>query len=164
MTLKLVPPHALSAEAIDDFAVEYQNYAAVCVPSAELLPTMSGKEFLRTRPWLAYVNNFCFFSINEVDEIVGVIRLTCTNATISTNAAAYNIGMAIRPSHRGLGYGKEQLRLGLDWLRSFYTKNRVYVATKVANEIINKTVIAVGGSKVTTRSDGFTIWEFNLNR
>lgn len=161
--VKLVSPHMLRAADIDAFGKEYKQFASVSVPSGHKIPDMTGAEFLHKRPWREYADNFCFFAMNEIDEVIGIIRLTPTINDDSIKAGTYNIGMAISPSYRVRGYGTEVLGMGLKWLQSFCQGDTAYCAVKCDNDAANRTARAAGGREVTTRTDGFTVWEFRLH-
>lgn len=160
--LKLLTPHMVPASEIDAFVKEFKDSGATAIPGGAGVINMTGREFLRKRPWLKYENNFCFFTMNEIDEIVGCIRLSTTINEESIRTGAYNIEYSIRPSYRNRGYGTEQLSLGLKWLQSFCSGSIVHLAVKCDNVASNRTARAAGGTEITTREDGLTVWEFRL--
>lgn len=160
--LKLLAPHMVPASEIDAFIKEFRDSGATDIQGGAGSINMTGKEFLSKRPWLKYQNNFCFLTMNEIDEIVGCIRLSTTINEESIKTGAYNVGYSIRPSYRNRGYGTEQLRLGLKWLQSFCPGSIVHLAVKCDNLASNRTAKAAGGTELTTRADGLTVWEFHL--
>ena len=62
---------------------------------------------------------------------------------------ASNFGYSVRPSERGKGYAKEQLRLGLQKAKAFGL-NRVRIVCRDRNIGSNKTILANGGIYVDT--------------
>lgn len=160
--LKLLAPHMVPVSEIDAFIKEFRDSGVTDIPGGAGVSKMTGKEFLRKRPWLKYQDSFCFFTMNEIDEIVGCIRLSTTVNEESIKTGAYNIGYSIRPSYRNRGYGTEQLRLGLKWLKSYCPGSIVHLAVKCDNLASNRTAKAAGGTELVTREDGLTVWEFQL--
>ncbi|MBD5394032.1 MAG: GNAT family N-acetyltransferase [Lachnospiraceae bacterium] len=62
---------------------------------------------------------------------------------------ASNFGYSVRPSERGKGYAKEQLRLGLQKAKAFGL-NQVRIVCRDINIGSNKTILANGGIYVDT--------------
>lgn len=56
-----------------------------------------------------------------------------------------NIGYSVRPSERRKGYGKEQLRLALDFCKETLGLDRVLITCKVSNEASRRTILSAGG-------------------
>lgn len=68
------------------------------------------------------------------------VRYRLTDALIRS---AGNIGYEIRPSERGKGYGKEILRLALDYARTEVGLNEALVTCDARNEASYRTIVAV---------------------
>lgn len=92
-----------------------------------------------------------YMSIRESDEkIVGFIvfrhRLEYDD---DDEEFASNFGYSVRPSERGKGYAKEQLRLGLQEAKAFALCQARIVCRDI-NIGSNKTILANGGVYVDT--------------
>lgn len=160
--LKLLPPHMLSATEIEAFVAEFRKAGEYRVPGGAGVGDMSGEEFLLMRPWLNYPLSYCFFAMNEIDEVIGVIRLTTALNEDSVKTGMYHIGLSVKPTYRQRGYGAELLRTGLKWLRSICEGSIAYCATKCEDEASMRTVEAAGGQLVRTRDDNAMVWWFDL--
>ena len=56
-----------------------------------------------------------------------------------------HIGYSVRPCERRKGYGKEQLRLALDFCKGTLGLDRVLITCKTENEASRRTILSAGG-------------------
>lgn len=157
--LKLCPPTTIPILELEKYVAEFNGQL---IPGACGLKKYGAQAYMKHRAWMNYASNFDFFTLNELDEIVGNIRLSLVVDEQSVRSGAYNIGYSIRPSMRGRGYGKEQLKLGLLWLKAYSLTGTARLAANVDNVASNRTAQACGGILAETRADGLNVWEFNL--
>ena len=84
-----------------------------------------------------------FLSFDETGLPLGFLALR-----LSLNDKLFveggHIGYSIRPSQRGKGYGKEQLRLGLAEARK-QGLERVLITCDEDNEVSRRTILSAGG-------------------
>lgn len=157
--LKLVAPTMLPVTGLEKYV---QEFAGSAIHGADCLRKHGAHIYLEHRDWMNYPSNFNFFTLNELDQIVGNIRLSLVVDEQSVRSGAYNIGYSIRPSMRGRGYGKEQLKLGLLWLKAYSLTGTARLAANVDNVASNRTAQACGGILVCTRADNLNVYEFDL--
>lgn len=116
--LLLVPPSLVEAKKIEEFRQEFLNAQEKIHGGEGLRKCESAERWLNERPWLAWPNSYQFFTVDrETWEIIGCIRLTTMMTAPAIKQGAFNLGHSIRPSQRRKGYGTQQLRLGLAYLK-----------------------------------------------
>ncbi|TWT09829.1 GNAT family N-acetyltransferase [Streptococcus sp. sy004] len=97
-----------------------------------------------------------FVSFDEAGQALGFLhlRLRLNDALLEQGG---HIGYSIRPSQRGQGYAKEQLRLGL---KECFSKNiyRVLLTCDVTNEASRRTILACGGVLEDVRQGTERYW------
>ncbi|TWT13401.1 GNAT family N-acetyltransferase [Streptococcus sp. sy010] len=97
-----------------------------------------------------------FVSFDETGQALGFLhlRLRLNDALLEQGG---HIGYSIRPSQRGQGYAKEQLRLGL---KECVSKNihRVLLTCDVTNEASRRTILAYGGVLEDVRQGTERYW------
>ena len=86
-----------------------------------------------------------FLAIRESDSrLVGMLQVRhCFNEYLEKYAG--HIGYSVRPSERRKGYGKEQLRLALDFCKGTLGLDRVLITCKTENEASRRTILSAGG-------------------
>ena len=81
-----------------------------------------------------------FLSVRESDgRLVGMIQVRHTLNDYLRQFGGH-IGYSVRPGERRKGYGKEQLRLALD-----FCLDRVLITCKTENEVSRRTILSAGG-------------------
>ena len=89
-----------------------------------------------------------FFSVRQFDnKIIGSIQLRHT-LTPALEQHGGHIGYGIRPSERGKGYGKAQLKLVLELARNMQIP-RVMITCDQDNIPSNRTALSCGGVLTT---------------
>lgn len=161
--LILRPPCTFPPAEITDFQNEFLRKKEK-IHGSEGLHHYSASSWLKKRPWLKLPGNFVFFSYDtKEDWLVGCIRCTTHISTSYVLNGAYNIGYSIRPSMREQGFGKEQLRLGLDFLSSFGDEQSVMLTARLDNIASQKTIQACGGYEVR-RTNEDIIYRIDFDR
>ena len=117
------------------------------------------KESNSPEEWVLFLNKFkskescpekytlsdTYFALNEEDnEVVGVINIRHTLVTEELAEFGGHIGYSIRPKYRGMGYGKEMLRLALEKC-SILGINNVLISCEESNIVSEKVILANGG-------------------
>ncbi|CYU30274.1 GNAT family N-acetyltransferase [Streptococcus suis] len=101
-------------------------------------------------PYVQYV------SFDQTGRALGFLSLRLRLNDFLLNKGGH-IGYSIRPTERGKGYAKDQLRLGLQEAAS---KNitKVLVTCSTDNEASRKTIVACGGSLEDVREGVERYW------
>lgn len=97
-----------------------------------------------------------FVSFDEKGQAIGFLNLRLRLNEFLLRVGGH-IGYSIRPSQRGKGYAKEQLRLGLQEAKA---KNihRVLVTCKETNTASRRVILSCGGQKETAVSGIESYW------
>ena len=152
-TIKLIFP---SEEYLD----QVRAYRQECLDADS---SMDGCGSLRTTEnpaeWLAEVRSYTdpatipegrvqatlFLAVRESDNrLVGMIDVRhYFNEYLEKFGG--NIGYSVRPGERRKGYGKEQLRLALDFCKGTLGLDRVLITCKTENEVSRRTILSAGG-------------------
>ena len=86
-----------------------------------------------------------FLSVRESDgRLVGMIQVRHTLNDYLRQFGGH-IGYSVRPGERRKGYGKEQLRLALDFCKGTLGLDRVLITCKTENEVSRRTILSAGG-------------------
>lgn len=161
--IKLVKVSAEYAEKILEYRAEFPaermrvTYDPERIPGLDYLENYGGgQKYEDVIEWLKFCEEMSgkitwYMSIRESDEkIVGFIvfrhRLEYDD---DDEEFASNFGYSVRPSERGKGYAKEQLRLGLQEAKAFALCQARIVCRDI-NIGSNKTILANGGVYVDT--------------
>lgn len=161
--IKLIKVSAEYAEKIAEYRAEFPadrirvTYDPARIPGMDYLEKYGdGLEYKNVFDWIQFCNDMSgkltwYMSIRENDrKIVGfiVFRHKLEYDDDDTEFAS-NFGYSVRPSERGKGYAKEQLRLGLQKAKAFGL-NRVRIVCRDINIGSKKTILANGGIYVDT--------------
>jgi len=86
-----------------------------------------------------------FLSVRESDgKLIGMIQVRhYLNEYLRTFGG--HIGYSVRPGERRRGYGKEQLRLCLDWCKQTLGLDKVLITCNTSNEGSRRTILSAGG-------------------
>lgn len=161
--IKLMKVSAGYAEKIGEYRAEFPadrmrvTYNPARIPGLDYLEKFGdGLKYENILDWLKFCEDMSdkltwYMSIRESDDkIVGFIvfrhKLEYDD---DDREFASNFGYSVRPSERGKGYGKEQLRLGLQKAKAFGL-NQVRIVCRDINIGSNKTILANGGIYVDT--------------
>lgn len=155
--LKLVKPSAEYTKQIAEYRAEFPverervTYDPSRIPGTDYL-----ENYDNVLDWLAFCESMAdkltwHMTIRESDSrLVGFVvfrhKLEYDDDDIEF---ASNFGYSIRPSERGKGYAKEQLRLGLQKAVAFGL-DKVRIVCRDINIGSNKTILANGGIYVDT--------------
>lgn len=103
-----------------------------------------------------FVPSIQYVSFDPTGRALGFLSLRLRLNDFLLNKGGH-IGYSIRPTERGKGYAKEQLRLGLQEATS---KNisKVLVTCSTDNEASRRTIVACGGSLEDTREGVERYW------
>lgn len=86
-----------------------------------------------------------FLAIRESDSrLVGMLQVRHTLNDYLRQFGGH-IGYSVRPCERRKGYGKEQLRLALDFCKRTLGLDRVLITCKTENEASRRTILSAGG-------------------
>lgn len=86
-----------------------------------------------------------FLAIRESDSrLVGMLQVRHTLNDYLRQFGGH-IGYSVRPCERRKGYGKEQLRLALDFCKRTLGLDRVLITCKTENEASRRTILSGGG-------------------
>ena len=86
-----------------------------------------------------------FLAIRESDSrLVGMLQVRHTLNDYLRQFGGH-IGYSVRPCERRKGYGKEQLRLALDFCKGTLGLDRVLITCKTENEASRRTILSGGG-------------------
>lgn len=168
----LIPPAAAYAEKIADYRAEFpvERMQATYVP--ERIPGMDCLEDCHSvEDWLRFCESMAgkiswYMAVRESDgRIVGFL---CFRHRLEYDdddpEFCSHIGYSIRPSERGKGYAKEQLRLGLEKARELGLE-KVRLICRDINTASNKTILANGGVYVDTlhgEESGLTVNRYDI--
>lgn len=155
--VKLIEPSAEYAESIMEYRAEFPvermrvTYDPCRIPGMDYL-----EKYENVLEWLQFCEHMSdkitwYMAVRERDdEIVGFIvfrhKLEYDDDDIEF---ASNFGYSVRPSERGKGYAKEQLRLGLLKAKELGIE-KVRIVCRDINIGSNKTILANGGVYVDT--------------
>ncbi|NQI71555.1 GNAT family N-acetyltransferase [Streptococcus suis] len=103
-----------------------------------------------------FVPSIQYVSFDQTGRALGFLSLRLRLNDFLLNKGGH-IGYSIRPTERGKGYAKEQLRLGL---QEATIKNitKVLVTCSTDNEASRKTIVACGGSLEDIREGVERYW------
>lgn len=107
------------------------------------------------------------FAVYCGDEMVGFAMITYEKDCDFDHRPAYEIyRLMIDKNHQGKGYGREAVRLLLDYIQTFpYGKaESVYATWHPENEISGKTFLGSGFIAAGTDEDGAVMGRFCLNK
>ena len=161
--IKLIRVSAEYAEKILEYRAEFPSERMRITYDPDRIPGMdylekygNGLRYENVLDWLQFCKEMSdkitwYMSIRENDsKIIGFIvfrhKLEYDD---DDEEFASNFGYSIRPSERGKGYAKEQLRLGLQKAKAFGL-NQVRIVCRDINIGSNKTILANGGIYVDT--------------
>lgn len=150
--LELVKPSAEYREEIAAYRLEFLQAGDSMDGTARLETYENPEDWLK---WLALtaraetcpkglVPNSEFLCVRVADRrVVGMIDIRHTLNDYLLRFGGH-IGYSIRPSERGKGYAKEQLRLALALCASLGLR-RVLITCDAANEASRRTILSAGG-------------------
>ena len=116
------------------------------------------------KQWLADIRNYMapatvpegkvqatqFLAVRESDgKLVGMLQVRHTLNDYLRQFGGH-IGYSARPGERRKGYGKEQLRLALDFCKGAVGLDRVLITCKTENEASRRTILSAGGGYENT--------------
>lgn len=90
-----------------------------------------------------FVPSIQYVSFDEAGQAIGFLHLRLRLNDFLLEKGGH-IGYSIRPSQRGKGYAKEQLRLGLEEAAA-KNLSRVLVTCKETNKASRRTILSCGG-------------------
>ena len=171
-TLQLVPPSAEYAEQIEAYRAEFPSERMQVTFDPERIPGLEHiEEYGSVREWLRFCDSMrgrisWYMSVRPADgRIVG---FCCLRHALEYDDDdldfASHIGYSIRPSERGKGYAKEQLRLVLRKARELGL-DTVRVVCRDINIGSVRTILANGGVYVDSlhgEESGLTIHRYDL--
>ncbi|MCI1965390.1 MAG: GNAT family N-acetyltransferase [Oscillospiraceae bacterium] len=155
--IKLMKPSAEYAEKIAEYRAEFPAERRRVTYDPSRIPGMDYLEkYDNVLDWFQFCKTMSdkltwYMAFREGDsKIVGFIifrhKLEYDDDDIEF---ASNFGYSVRPSERGKGYAKEQLRLGLQKAKAFGL-DQVRMICRDRNIGSNKTILANGGVYVDT--------------
>ena len=171
--IKLLHPSAEDAERIEAYRAEYSASDPMRVTlDPGRIPGLDHLErYGDVREWLAFCASMrgkisWYMSVRASDRrIVGFCCLRHKLEYDDDNIDfASHIGYSIRPSERGKGYAKEQLRLALRKAKEAGLR-QVRIVCRDTNIASNRTIIACGGRFVDAiygEESGLTIHRYDL--
>lgn len=150
--IKLVQVSAEYAERILEYRAEFPDERMRVTYDPSRIPGMDYLEkYDDVLDWIQFCEDMWdkitwYMTIRESDgKIVGFVvfrhKLEYDDDDIEF---ASNFGYSVRPSERGKGYAKEQLRLGLQKAKE-YGLDKVRIVCRDINIGSNKTILANGG-------------------
>ena len=152
--LFFMPPHAFSAEYLEEFKKEFDDAGQVMHGSGGMDDYATVQEWLDDRPWSRTNGNFVFFTWDNVEErIIGCVRISLHMVPGMVTEHGFNVGYSIRPSMQGQGYGNRQFRTIMEFLKSFGPKTFM-VAADEDNVASWKIIEKFGGQRVDAITDG----------
>lgn len=155
--IQLIKPSAVYAEKIKEYRSEFPGERERVSLIPDRIPGMDFLEnYDNVNEWFRFCETMSdklswYMSIRESDnKIVGftIFRYKLEYDDDSYEFAS-NFGYSIRPSERGKGYAKEQLRLGLLKAKESGLK-KVRIVCRDTNTGSNKTILSNGGVYVDT--------------
>ena len=155
--LFLVSPTLADARKIEEYRAEFSSGWTRVSYDPDRIPGLDGLESHESvAAWLRYCDAMrgkisWFMTVRESDgRIVGFLCLRHRLAYDDDDPDfRSHIGYSIRPSERGKGYAKEQLRLGLEKAKELGLK-KVRVICLDTNTASQKTILANGGIYLDT--------------
>lgn len=155
--LKLIKVSAEYADQITEYVAEIPSERMRVTYIQERIPGLDHlEEYNNVFDWIRFCDELSgkitwYMSVRECDsKIIGFIilrhKLEYDDDDIEF---ASHIGYSIRPSERGKGYAKEQLKLGLEKARELGIE-KVRIVCRDINIGSNKTILANGGVYVDT--------------
>ena len=155
--LKLIKLSAEYADQIAEYVAEFPSERMRVTHIPERIPGLDHlEEYDNVLEWIQFCDEMSgkiswYISVRESDgKIIGFIilrhKLEYDDDDIEF---ASHIGYSIRPSERGKGYSKEQLKLGLEKARELGIE-KVRIVCRDINIGSNKTILANGGVYVDT--------------
>lgn len=167
--IKLIKVSAEYAEQIEEYRAEFPaermrvTYDPTRIPGLDYL-----EKYDNVLDWLQFCEDMSgkltwYMSIRESDgRIVGFVvfrhKLEYDDDDIEF---ASNFGYSVRPSERGKGYAKEQLRLALQEAKALGL-DKARIVCRDINIGSNKTILANGGVYVDTIHGELS--DMNINR
>lgn len=170
--IKLMEVSAEYAEKILEYRAEFPAQRMRVTYDPSRIPGMDYLEkYDNLLEWLQFCEDMSdkitwYMAIRESDgKIVGFIvfrhKLEYDDDDIEF---ASNFGYSVRPSERGKGYAKEQLRIGLQKAKALGL-DKVRIVCRDINIGSNKTILANGGVYVDTihgEKSGMNINRYNI--
>ena len=161
--IQLIRVSSEYAEKIGEYRAEFPDNRMRVTLDPARIPCMDylekygdGLKHKNILDWLKFCEDMSdkltwYMSIRESDsKIVGfIIFRHKLEYDDDDKEFASNFGYSVRPSERGKGYAKEQLRLGLQEAKAFGL-NQVRIICRDINIGSNKTILANGGIYVDT--------------
>lgn len=156
--IKLVQPDIRYTDTIKDYMNAYLEYYPASKEdgiqgSAYLMGFDSISEWVEnckfqsttTNLEAGRVNATTFLTIDtDTCEMVGIVNIRHELNGYLMNVGGH-IGYSIKPNHFGKGYGKQQLKLALDYCREVLKLESVLVTCDVDNIASFKVIQALGG-------------------
>lgn len=150
--IKLIKASAEYAEKIWEYRAEFPDERMRVTYDPERIPGLDYLEkYDNVLEWLQFCDEMSdkitwYMSVRESDDrIIGFIvfrhKLEYDDDDI---AFASHLGYSVRPSERGKGYAKEQLRMGLQKAKAIGL-DKVRIVCRDINIGSNKTILANGG-------------------
>lgn len=170
--LELVKLSVAYAEKIAEYRAEFPSERMRVTYDPERIPGMDYLEkYENVLDWLQFCEDMSdkvtwYMTIRKSDgKIVGFIvfrhKLEYDDDDMEF---ASNFGYSIRPSERGKGYAKEQLKIGLQKAKAIGL-DKVRIVCRDINIGSNKTILANGGVYVDTihgEESGMNINRYNI--
>ena len=170
--LKLLPPSLRDAEEIENYRAEFPADREQVTAEPDRIPGLDYLEECGTvREWLEFCETMAgkitwYMSVRESDgKIVG---FCCLRHKLEYDdddeEFASHIGYSVRPSERGKGYAKEQLRLVLEKAKKLGLPS-VRVICRDSNIGSVKTILANGGVFLDTlhgEESGLTVNRYDI--
>ena len=170
--LRLVLPAARDAERIEEYAAEFPAERLQVTLDPERIPGLDCLEnYENAADWLRFceaeAGRITWYMTERVRDgrIVGFVCLRHRLEYDDDDPEfASHIGYSVRPSERGKGYGREQLRLLLEHAKALGLR-QVRIVCRDINAASRNVILANGGRFVDVlygEESGLTIHRFDI--